>query len=153
MQLVPLTQLENEKNTEGVRNDKMRDILRKKEEELIALLQKRHNRSAKIERKLKIGKKMNQEAAILLQVLEGYMTNTFSHPYLNKKRKESKDKYKESIPPGNQFGGTSFGPDCKGKEDLKPSGEGSTLHRKTLSIIDANPLSLFTSSARAKKVL
>ncbi|KAK2946847.1 hypothetical protein BLNAU_8489 [Blattamonas nauphoetae] len=143
MQLVPLTQLENEKTQKA----KFGILIPK------SLNLKRHNRSAKIERKLKIGKKMNQEAAILLQVLEGYMTNTFSHPYLNKKRKESKDKYKESIPPGNQFGGTSFGPDCKGKEDLKPSGEGSTLHRKTLSIIDANPLSLFTSSARAKKVL
>ncbi|KAK2940923.1 hypothetical protein BLNAU_24162 [Blattamonas nauphoetae] len=96
---------------------------------------------------------MNQEAAILLQVLEGYMTNTFSHPYLNKKRKESKDKYKESIPPGNQFGGTSFGPDCKGKEDLKPSGEGSTLHRKTLSIIDANPLALHIIGASEEGVV
>ncbi|KAK2944628.1 hypothetical protein BLNAU_20427 [Blattamonas nauphoetae] len=60
MQLVPLTQLENEKTQKA---------------------------SAKIERKLKIGKKMNQEAAILLQVLEGYMTNTFSHPYPQQEEK------------------------------------------------------------------
>ncbi|KAK2959502.1 hypothetical protein BLNAU_5551 [Blattamonas nauphoetae] len=39
VQLVPLTQLENEKNTQGVRNDKMRDFLRKKEEEQFALFQ------------------------------------------------------------------------------------------------------------------
>ncbi|KAK2960331.1 putative Tip elongation aberrant protein 1 [Blattamonas nauphoetae] len=257
VQLVPLAQLKNEKNTEGVRNDKMTDILRKKEEELIALLQKvrdidakvteleensktrneeggkRQNESAKIERRLKIGKKMNQEAAILLQVLEGYMTSTLSDPFLNEKRKESallwrgmikrekerrrkertedtilakeehgdeediepdtladsesdeeyslmdlddetssnvsavdaqmdldernerkhdfrfilpqKDKHKETGPPGDPFGGNYLGPDSEGMDDIKPYGEGSEMDWENSSIIDANPLPLFTS--------
>ncbi|KAK2949381.1 hypothetical protein BLNAU_15677 [Blattamonas nauphoetae] len=51
---------------------------------------------------------------------KGYMQLVPLTQLENEKNTEGKDKYKESIPPGNQFGGTSFGPDCKGKEDLKP---------------------------------
>ncbi|KAK2954763.1 hypothetical protein BLNAU_9516 [Blattamonas nauphoetae] len=56
-----------------------------------------------------------------------------------------KDKHKETGTPGDPFGGNYVDPDSEGMDDLKPCGEGSELDWENSSIIDANPLPLFTS--------
>ncbi|KAK2944863.1 hypothetical protein BLNAU_20206 [Blattamonas nauphoetae] len=184
-------------------------------EELIALLQKVRDIDAKVTEL----EENNQEVAILLQVLEEFVTSMLSDPFLTDKRDRErrrnertedtilamehgdkqgiepdtladsksdeeyslmdlddetstnvsavdaqmdldernerkhdfrfiipqKDKHKETGTPGDPFGGNYVGPDSEGLDDLKPCGEGSELDWENSSIIDANPLPLFTS--------